>query len=125
MVRPRLLVLVTPHAYATALATAFRGGKDNRYDVVVPNVMAGEDVHEDEVFNVVVTTLPVARGRGTVVVSLPGTAAERVTVTVGDLSVEVPVSGSSFLEDVVALVERYALAARHDQPTSPMRVSDA
>ena len=111
MVRPRLLIVVTPHAYATALATAFRAGE--RYEVVVPNVMAGEDVREDEVFNVVVTTLPVAKGRGTVIIALPGTAAECVTVTVGDLSVEVPVSGSTFLEDVVALVERYGPPAHH------------
>ena len=108
MFHPRVLVLVAPHGYATALATTLRAG--DRYEVVVPNVMAGEEADaEDGAFDVVVTTLPVPRDLGRVIVSLPDTTAESVTVTVGDLEVPLPVTltGPSFVDDIVAMVERY------------------
>lgn len=105
MHRRRVLLVVTPHAYATALAASLdaRG----RYDVVVVNVMDGE-TEPRAVFEVVVTNLPFERHVAPVVISLPEPPASEFTVTTSDLRVAVPLDAAPLVEAIADLVERYS-----------------
>ena len=93
--------------YATALAHQVRnrGG----YDVDVPDLADAEWVPA-EPFDAVITSLPVPREWGDVIIELPDSFDAPVIVTVADVSAPVRVDPLAPIDDVVSLLVRYVPA---------------
>ena len=102
----RVLVVVTPHAYATALAAGLAGADDD-LDVAVTDVMAGEQPDVGRV-DVVVTNLPLADATTAVPVTieLPESPEEPFLVRGRDLTLAVPWRLGTLFDDVCDLVRR-------------------
>jgi hypothetical protein len=106
--RPTILVLVVPYVLATALASNIRP----LYDVVAPNLDAGETAPRLR-WDAVLTlgAAPSQEDLSALVIGLPDTSfKEPVTVTVNHRRTYVRVSEEHPIEDVVALLRRHLAA---------------
>ena len=103
--RPTVLVMAVPYVLATALASNLRGP----YNVVAPNLDAGEpapSLRWDAI--VTITGVPVPTDIMGVVIELPNTTFhEPVMVTVDERTTPVHVSAEYPMLDVVALLEHH------------------
>ncbi len=104
--RPTILVMVVPYVLATAMETNLRG----RYNVVAPNLDAGETVpsmRSDAVLTI--AGVPIREDIDTdVIIQLPNTSFEDpVMVTVNDHTAQVHVTLEHPMHDVEALLEQH------------------
>lgn len=103
--RPTILVMAVPYVLATALAFNLR----DRYNVVAPNLDAGETAPSrrwDAVLSL--ADVPVPKDTSGVVIELPNTTFhEPVMVTVDERTTPVHVSAEYPMLDVVALLEHH------------------
>lgn len=105
LLRPTILVLAVPYVLATALASNIRP----LYDVVAPNLEAGEKA-EGVGWDAVVTLGAVASEEdlSELVIGLPDTSfKEPVTVTVNHRKTYVRVSQDHPIEDIVAILRHH------------------
>jgi hypothetical protein len=105
LLRPTILVLAVPYVAATALASNFRP----LYEVVAPNLEAGETAPELR-WDAVLTLGAVESEEDLsgLVIGLPDTSfKEPVTVTVNHRKTYVRVSEEHPIEDVVALLRHH------------------
>lgn len=108
--RPTILVMVVPYVLATAMEANLRG----RYNVVAPDLDAGEAVpsmRSDAVLTI--AGIPISEDIDTdVIIELPNTSFEDpVIVTVNDRTAQVHVTLEHPMHDVEALLEQYLSAS--------------
>ncbi|HEV2809434.1 MAG TPA: hypothetical protein VGV93_03430 [Acidimicrobiales bacterium] len=108
--RPTILVMVVPYVLATAMEAILRG----RYNVVAPDLDAGEAVpsmRSDAVLTI--AGVPIRGDIDTdVIIELPETSFEDpVIVTVNDRTAEVHVTLEHPMQDVEALLEQHLSAS--------------
>ena len=107
--RPTVLVMAVPYVLATALEFNLRG----RYNVVAPNLDAGEpppSMRWDAVVSI--AGVPVPKDISGVVIELPNTTFhEPVMVTVDERTIPVYVSAEYPMLDVVALLEHHVASS--------------
>lgn len=104
--RPVVLVVASPYVGATVLARLLE--ERDRYDVVVPDVGAGEEVPSVH-FDAVLTTLPLPDYSAPVVIELPWNWETPVQLTVNDVKQELQMSGADAITEVLALLDRCVL----------------
>lgn len=100
--RPTVLVVATPYVLATALAFALTAR--GRFDVVAPDLRAGELMRATG-WDVVVRTAPDEENRGGIAVQLPTSFKRPVLVTMDETTVPVMVSTAHPVADLIALLE--------------------
>ena len=107
--RPTILVMAVPYVLATALAFNLRGG----YNVVAPNLDAGEPAPSTRCDAVIrIASVPIPKDISGVVIELPNTTfREPVMVTVDERTTPVHVSAEYPMLDVVALLERHVASS--------------
>jgi hypothetical protein len=122
MVRSRVLVMAAPYVYATALADRLR---HDGYDVVVPDLSAGETAPPSD-WDAVLTAAAVTAGAVAgdvpcdVVVTLPAWSYDDpVVVTIGGVSEAVVVDPGDPIGDVMTLLGRSVDHARRRAQPSP------
>ncbi len=103
MSRPVVLVVASPYVDATVLGRLLE--ERGRYEVVVPDLGAGEEVPPVH-FDAVLTTLPVPDAAAPVVIELPWSWETPVRVRVHDVKRELQMTGSDPIADVLELLER-------------------
>ena len=107
--QPTVLVLAVPYVLATALAFNLQG----RYNVVAPNLEAGETAPSrrwDAVLSL--ADVPVPKDISGVVIELPNTTFhEPVMVRVDERTTPVHVSAEYPMLDVVALLEHHVASS--------------
>ena len=108
--RPTILVMVVPYVLATAMEAILRG----RYNVVAPDLDAGEAVpsmRSDAVLTI--AGVPIHEDIDTdVIIELPNTSFEDpVIVTVNDRTAQVHVTLEHPMHDVEALLEQHLSAS--------------
>ncbi|HEV2070794.1 MAG TPA: hypothetical protein VGR26_13460 [Acidimicrobiales bacterium] len=106
MRRPAVLVLAIPYLGATVLARLLE--QRGRYDVVVPDLAAGEEAPSAN-FDAVLTTLPVPVDTAPVVIELPWNWDAPVLVTVDHVTVELEVTSADPIGEVFDVLDRYVL----------------
>lgn len=107
--RQTILVMAVPYVLATALAFNLRG----RYNVVAPDLDAGETVPSKQWDAVLsLAGVPIPTGISRLVIELPDTSFdEPVMVRVDDRTTPVHVMGARPIQEVVALLEHHLSAA--------------
>lgn len=107
--RQTILVMAVPYVLATALAFNLRA----RYNVVAPDLDAGETVPSKQWDGVLsLAGVPIPTGISRLVIELPDTSFdEPVMVTVNDRTTPVHVTGARAIQEVVALLEHHLSAA--------------
>ena len=108
--RPVVLVVASPYAGATALSRLL--SQQDRYDVVVPDIGAGEEVPSIH-FDAVLATLRVPAYTAPVVIELPWSWDAPVQLTVNGVKQDVQVSGDDAMTEVLALLDRLVVANTH------------
>lgn len=98
-----MLVVGSPYVGATVLGRLL--GELDLYDVVVPDIGAGEEVPSIH-FDAVLTTLPVPDHSARVVIELPWDWETPVQLTVDQVKRELQISGPDPIAEVLALLHR-------------------
>ena len=99
---PRVAVIAYPHLYTTVIARVLRAHTE--YVIETPDVLA-DDCSPGDGYDAVVASLPVPREWARVVIQLPDDFTRPVSVSVGDLTLEVDVDDQHPLEDVLRLLD--------------------
>lgn len=105
LARPTILVMVAPYVVATALAFRLR----THYNVVAPNLDAGETVPPRPWDAVLAFTAgPIPRNMSRLIVELPNTSFDDpIMVTLNQQTSPVQVTRSHPIDDVVALLQHH------------------
>lgn len=116
MARPSVVVLATPHVFASIIADALR--RRGTYDVVAPDLRV-EEWPQGQRFDAAITSMPVSREVADVVMELPDTFERPLRITVRDVTVEIPVHVERPIDDALDALDRFLLVG--DDEVSPAR----
>jgi hypothetical protein len=98
------LVLATPHLLATAIAACLEHTGD--FTVVVPR-LDDDDWRPVESYPVVITSMPVPKDCGDLIIELPASFTAPVLVTIGDITAPITVPLEDPFAPLIDLARRY------------------
>ena len=104
--RPSVAVIAFPYLYTSVIADAVR--RHGRYRVDAPDVLAGDwDIATP--YDVVIASLPVPAEWGRSIIRLPEDFADPLSVSIGDLTVEIEVDEVRPLHGLLAVIDVVAV----------------
>ena len=115
---PSIAVIAFPYLYTSVLARAVQ--RRGAYRVDAPDLVSGDWAPANP-YDVVITSLPIPREWGRAVICLPEDFADPLSVSVGDVTVEVDVDEEHPLEDLLEVVD--VVAAGGSASTLTMAVA--
>lgn len=108
MTRPAVLVLAVPHDHAVEIGDALRAR--DAYEVVVPDIAAGEAPPADRHFEGLISTMAVPGHVADVVIELPHGLDRPLTVTTGGISVWMAASVDHPIDDAINALDGVLLS---------------